>query len=426
MPHYYQASKVRNQILDELSDGQWHPFYKINQNVDRGSVKAKDFKVTLGEELNKLVDEDILMAGNNESFRFKTDELMRWRAISDNPMLDEKQYQPRFFGGILEDDGWLLASLKTYDLVHFRADSSLSRKGLHEVVGGNLSLIQIEEGLYRVFSINGEETFRKIKELKDENEAYEIRGMRLEKNLRRRDLDDLPPRFVAELCEHYGKFAKILLRAYMSSITKHLPDPDDVQQQIYLWVLDAIQRYDDETSIPFAAYLGTSLKKWVFNLNRKAFGRSVADAELKHSRAISEFKANNGRDPKPEELADILNEDVSSTKKDSHAINTVFNLRNISTINSDEMEVPLPSDKLVEDNIDALVNNTLLSAAITTAARQDMGKNRDLTGLVGIFYENWGTEHKSKRIKMWVRTSKTQEAIKRVQKIAAQILSKGR
>jgi DNA-directed RNA polymerase specialized sigma subunit len=426
MTYDYTINKVRSQILDELSDGQWHPFYKINKKIERGSSKAKEFKNVLNEELEQLVADDVLIAGNNESYRFKSSELMAWRAVSDNPILDERQYQPRWFGGILEDDGWILAKLKEYDLVHFRADSSLSRKDLHEIVGGKLSLIQIEEGLYRVFSTNGEETFEKIKEVKDNYLNYEIRGMRLEKNLRRRDLEDLPPQYVAQLCEYYGKFAKILLRSYMSSITKHLPDPDDIQQQIYLWVLDAIQRYDAETSIPFAAYLGTSLKKWVFNLNRKAFGRAVADAELKHSRAIGDFKAENGREPRPEELAELLKEDVSSTKKDSHAINTVFNLRNISTINSDDSEIPLPSDKFVEDNIDNLVNNTLLTAAIITAAKQDMGGHRDLVGLVGVYYENWGSEHKSKRIKMWVRSVKTQEAIKRVQHIASLILSKGR
>lgn len=426
MLHDYATHAIKSQILDELSDGQWHPFYKINKKIERGSAKAKEFKAQLSNELEQLVEDEILIAGNNESYRFKSDKLNRWRMISSNPQIEERQYQPRWFGGILEDDGWEKAPLKTYDLVHFRADSSLTRHTLKDAVGGKLSLIQVEEGLYRVFSTNGEATFEAIKKLKEDNPFFEITGMRLEKELRRRDLEDLPPKYVAELCEYYGKFSKVLLRSYMSSIVKHLPDPDDIQQQIYLWVLDAIQRYDAETSIPFAAYLGTSLKKWVFNLNRKAFGRAVADAELKHSRAISEFKAENGREPKPEELAIILKEDLTSMKKDSAAINTVFNLRNISTINTEDSEIPLPSEKLVEDNIDNLVNNTLLSAAITTAAKQEMGKAKDITGLVGVYYETWGSEHKSKRIKMWVRSNKVQDAIKRVQRLAGQILSKGR
>ena len=423
----YEKKHLRSRILDELSDGQWHPLYKINKKIERGTEKARQFKEKIGDELSKLVEDEILIAGNNESFRFNSDELVLWRNISTNSFINERQYLPRWFGGILEDDGWLLSELKKYDLVHFRADSSLTRTQIHKAVGGKLSLIQIDDGLFRVFSHSGEEIFSTIQEFKDMNPSYDIRGMRLERNLRRRELEDLPPRFVDDLVKYYGQFAKVLLRAYMSSINKHLSDPDDIQQQIYLWVLDAIQRYDAETSIPFAAYLSASLKKWVFNLNRKAYGRAVADAELKHARAIAEFKANNGRDPRPEELAEFLQEDVSATKKDSAVINTVFNLRNISTINSEESEIQLPADNLVEDNIDGLINNTLLSAAITTATKHEMKtKYRDISGLVGIYYDTWGADYRSKRIKMWSKTAKTQESMKKVMNAAKEILDKDR
>lgn len=426
MTDLHKQSKLREKILDELSDGQWHPLYKINKKIERGSEKAKTFKEKISQELESLVEEDILIAGNNESFRFDSGRLVQWRNISTNPMINERQYQPRWFGGILEDDGWMLAKLKKFDLVHFRSDATLTREHIHKIVGGKKSLIQIEEGLFRVFSENGRETFDKIQAFKIENPPYDIRGMRLEENLRRRELEDLPPRFVEELVKYYGQFAKVLLRSYMSSITKHLPDQDDVQQQIYLWVLDAIQRYDAETSIPFAAYLSSSLKKWVFNLNRKSYGRGVADTELKHSRAIAEFKAETGREPKLEELAEILQEDVNAIKKDSAVINTVVNLRNISTINSDENEVHLPSEALVDDNIDKLVSNTLLSAAITTATKKEMRKPKDISGLIAIYYDTWGADYKSKRIRMWAKNAKTQESTKRIMLRAKSILEQDR
>lgn len=426
MTNLYNQSSLRKKILDELSDGQWHPLYKINKKIERGSEKAKTFKDKISEELDKLVDEEVLLAGNNESFRFDSGRLVQWRNISTNPMINERQYQPRWFGGILEDDGWTLAKLKKFDLVHFRSDATLTRKEIHSIVDGKLSLIQIEEGLFRVFSTDGKEVFNKIQNFKDNNDQFKIRGMRLEENLRRRELEDLPSRFVDELVKYYGQFAKVLLRSYMSSITKHLPDPDDVQQQIYLWVLDAIQRYDSDTSIPFAAYLSSSLKKWVFNLNRKSYGRGVADTELKHSRAIAEFKSITGREPKLEELAEILQEEISTIKKDSAVINTVFNLRNIATINSDENEIHLPSEALVEDNIDKLVSNTLLSAAITTATKREMKKAKDITGLIAIYYETWGSNYKSKRIRLWTKNVKTQESTKRIMKHARDILEQDR
>jgi DNA-directed RNA polymerase specialized sigma subunit len=424
---FTELSDLSRSILDELSDGQWHPFYKINKKIERGSTKAKEFRTVLSDELERLVDYEVLLSGENESYRFRSDRLESWRAVSDNPQILEKQYQPRWFGGILEDDGWELAPLKSYDLVHFKADSTLTRQTLHQVLGGKIALIQIDSGLYRVFSKDGQTSFEKIKELKENYPQYDIRSMRLEKDLKRRDLEDLPNLYLSDLCKYYGKFAKILLRPYNSSIVKHIPDHDDIQQQIYLWVLDAVQRYDDSKSIPFAAYLGTSLTKWVFNLNRTSFGRSVADAELKHSRAINNFKIMHGREPKVEELAEALGEDVASIKRDSLVINTVVNLRNISTIHTDEADIPIPSNELVDDNLDSLVSNTLLSAAIITACKEDMknrNANRDLSGLLGIYYENWGQEISTKKIKMWTRSAKTQDTIKRVLVIVAQKLRK--
>lgn len=416
-------TEIQTQILDELSDGQWYPLYKITKKIERGSEKIKIFKQKLSDELETLVDEDILISGGQDSYRFNSEHLEDWRTMSSNPKIHTKQYQPRYFGGILEDEGWLLATLKTQDLVHFRAEPNLSRQILHTQVGGKLSKIQLDEGLYRVFSSNGEETFKLIQEIKEEYPHYEIRGMRLEKNLRRRELDDLPTGFVNDLAKYYGQFAKVLLRAYMSSVTKHISDPDDIQQQIYIWVLDAIQRYDAETSIPFAAYLSNSLGKWVYNLNRKAYGRSVADAELKHARMVNEFKMEHGRDPRPEELAVLLNEDIKSVKDDIAIITTVTNLRNIGTINRDEEhELPLPSEDRVEENIDRLVNNMLLSAAITTAAKAEYKKGKGLNGLIGLYVETWGKDKVTKKTKTWSKTTSTQESMKRVMKRAKDIL----
>lgn len=414
-------------VLDELSDGQWHPLYKISKNVERGNIKAKEFKDLLSQELKDLAETGVIMSGENDSYRFVSDKLENWRSISTNPKLNEPKYQPRWFGGIIEDDGWELAPLKEYDLVHFKADADLTRKLVHSYVNGRLSLIQIDNGLYRVFSNDGAESFENIKRLKEERPEFNIRSMRLEKNLRRRDLDDLPKKYLAELCEYYGRFAKSLLKPYMSSVTKHISDKDDIQQQLYLWILDAIQRYDATKSIPFAAYLGTSLTKWVFNLNRSAFGRSVADAELKHSRAINTYKMEHGREPKPEELAEILGEDISTIKKDSMVINTVVNLRNVSTIHTEEEDIPIPSKELVDDNIEKMVNSSILSAAIITAVKEDMlqrNNSKDLSALLGVYYENWGTEHSSKKIKMWLRTTKTQESIQRVLAIVKQKIRK--
>lgn len=419
------ADSLHGQILDEMSDGQWHAVYKLNRRIERGNHKAKDFKVILADSLDLLVGRGILLAGNNESYRFRDEHLTRWRNCSVNPILQEKQYQPRYFGNLLEDDGWLLAQLKDYDLIHFRAEPNLAREDVKDLLSIELNAIQIEEGLFRILLKEGsEEKILQLKEFQKENPHYEINGIRLESNLKRRDLNDLPKRYLDDLVKYYGQFAKVLLRSRMTSITKHVPDNDDIQQQIYLWVLDAVQRYDAETSIPFAAYLGTLLKKWVFNLNRKSYGRSVADVELKHVRAVTAFKLEHNRDPTPEELSDVLEQSSETTKKDFYIINTVSNLRNVSSIYSEETEMQLPHESSVEQSIEDRVKSTLISAGITTAAKKQFKDKETIDGLIAAYYNTWGREYNSKRIKSWLKTAKIQELTKNLNLITSTILKK--
>jgi hypothetical protein len=415
-------SNLEVKILDELADGQWHPLYKIRKKIDTTNISDKLSKETLASVLDRLAGEGILLSGNNESYRFESNELKRWRIVSETLDRENRQYQPRFFGGILEDDGWMLAELKTYDLIHFRADSTIGKQEIVDLTGEKPSVVQIDEdGLFRIFTTPSSATYHVVKNTKITHPEWKISGVRLEKSLKRRDLDDLPNRFVSDLCQYYGVFAKVLLRSHMSSITKHMSEPDDIQQQIYMWIIDAIQRYDATTSIPFGAYLGTALKKWVFNLNRKAFGRSVADAELKHTRAIAEFKVKWGREPKQEELATLLETDLVTVRKDAMAINTVLNLRNTGTIYQEDNELPIPSGELTNDNIDSLIDNMLLSAAITTAANVH-GGSIGLAGLTGVYYENWGSEQKNKKVSIWLKNPKTQDSISAVLEDAKQIL----
>ncbi len=367
-------------VLDELSDGQWHPEYKIKREVGNSKVL---------EILQKLNEKDLIISGENNSFRMNGDVLTAWRELTDFKHKNTPRYTPRFFGGILEDDGWTLAELKTYDLIHFRINGDISKNAIETIINHAGSVARGEDGLYRVFvQGDGAEVYNTIKHWKDEDSGNGFTGVRLEKNIKRRDLKDLPHRFTADLCKYYGNFAKVLLRPNMTSITKHIADPDDIQQQIYLWVIDAIQRYDHSTSIPFAAYLGKMLSKWVFNLNRQSFGRHIADTELKHSRVVNQFRSDNGRDPSLEEIADILGENIETIRVERKAISSVANLRTVGTIDSDEAPLHIASTDDVTERYESNINQTLLSAAITSAATA--GKELNVIGWLAVYHNTWG------------------------------------
>lgn len=416
--HYKGLEK---EILDELSDGQWHPLYKIRKEVGSRVKSGRDFKSKVIQTLDTLVNDEIIISGANESFRMLNPNLERWREISDSPIVKHKNKQPRYFGGILEDDGWVNAPLYECDMVHFRMEEIMDSRKIKQLLEDETLTIIIDHTtqLIRVFVPLNYPVKEKLLLLKAEQPQLGIHSVRLEKNLRRRQLSDLPDQYISGLCEYYGKFAKVLLRPYMSSITKHIKEYDDIQQQIYLWIIEAIQRYDADTSIPFAAYLASSLKKWVFNLARESYGRSIADIELKHARTANEFRNENGREATPEELMEALNMSGENMSKDKLAINTVANLRNATTIHQEEGEIQIAAPHNIEEEIEEMVNNTILSAAITQAAIET---KQTATALLALYYTTWGGGKTSKRLAQYLNSDQVVRSKKQALKQAERIL----
>lgn len=411
------------EILDELSDGQWHPLYKIRREIGNRVKQSRDFKSKISKSLTLLVGDNVIISGNNESYRLLNPNLERWRATRDTNVVKNKNKQPRYFGGILEDDGWLLAPLQSCDMVHFRMDAMLQNTEIRKMIGYPKKDIKVvidyTTHLIRIYAPVDFPIKDILLDIKEKRQDLGLHSIRLEKNLRRRNIDDLPEMFVSDVCAYYGKFAKVLLRPYMSSITKHIKEYDDIQQQIYLWIIEAIQRYDAETSIPFAAYLASSLKKWVFNLARESYGRSIADVELKYSRIINEFRNENGREPNDEELIELLQMTGEDISKDKLAMTIVSNLRNTSTIDNDEAEIHLPSDYHFEDEIENQVEATILSAAVTRAALES---KHPTLALISLYYNVWGKEKASKKLLQFLSIDTVSRSRKEALRIAKTII----
>src|SRR3712207_8716086 len=98
----------------------------------------------------------------------------------------------------------------------------------------------------------------------------------------------------------------------MSTIRLHLPDPDDLGQQVYEWVLKAVGQFDEGKGVPFGAFLATQLSKWVHDLGRNAHGRTAADTEHKQQKAIASFIAEHQRRPSEKERSEEHTSELQS------------------------------------------------------------------------------------------------------------------
>lgn len=383
------------ELLDDMSDGQWHPINKITK---RNARFFKD-KTELEATVHNLTKNGVFITGANNSFRMTKDELLSWRTRNDMSLqaTPKDMNAPRFFGGILEDDGWTSAPLRLIDVVHCHANETTADI-IKDAVGMHGMTFYNFEGLVRVFTLNGKYVNEILKELKEDRPELNISGIRTDKDSKRRELCDLPRGFVPDLCEFYGVFAHALIRQSMSSVKHHIAERDDIQQQIYMWIIDAIQRYDNETSIPFAAYLHSAMNRWVHDLPRKAFGRAVADSELQISRLKTEFINKNNRKPTVDELSELLGGNKAKSKKKIIDVTNASFLREPSSIHREESDdIPLEAVESAEKSMHDEVENSILSASLVSSV-QNVAHGPDIISWCDIYERTWGEQMGSDKI----------------------------
>jgi hypothetical protein len=298
-------------------------------------------------------------------------------------LLDDRtrSREPLVFGGLTEAEGWALAPITARDRVHFRTDRELPLARFRAALPAGVTVTYDEgEGLYRVDGAPGTAgTLAGVIRDWCAGAGFVTVGLRPETDVRRRAPRDLPAAFLDELCRHYCRVSLKRLQRNMSTIRLHLPDNDDIDQQVAEWVLKAVSTYDETKSVPFGAYLATQLSKWVHDLGRNAYGRTAADTENKQQKAIAAFTAEHQRRPSERELAAYMGQSVATLRRNSQTVATLTGLRNLQSLDggADAVEFVLPDNTEVPDEIMGEADQTLLSHALTAACAPDPTARRD-------------------------------------------------
>jgi DNA-directed RNA polymerase specialized sigma subunit len=298
-------------------------------------------------------------------------------AVDDTPAdrAAPRGRDPLVFGGLPEAEGWVLAPITPRDRVHFRTDRELPLGGFRSELPDGVTVSYDQgEGLYRVDGACGT-----AQVLADWIKAWcagsgtATVGLRAETDVRRRVLRDLPPAFLDDLCRHYLPVSLKRLQRNMSTIRLHLPEPDDLTQQVSEWILKAVGQFDESKGVPFGAFLATQLSKWVHDLGRNAHGRTAADTEHKQQKAIAAFLAENQRRPSERELAAYMGQSVATLRRNSQTVATLNGLRNLQSLDGgpDATEIMVPDTSEAPDEIMGEAEQTLLSHALTAACAPD-------------------------------------------------------
>jgi DNA-directed RNA polymerase specialized sigma24 family protein len=313
---------------------------------------------------------------------------------------------PLVFGGLPEADGFAAVPITARDRVHFRVDRDLPLAELRADLPDGVTVSHdAGEGLYRVDGPCGQGQV-----LADWIRAWcagrgcTTVGLRAEAGVRRRAPRDLPPAFLEDLCRHYHPVALKRLQRNSSTLRLHVPDPDDLGQQVAEWILKAVGQYDETKGVPFGAFLATQLSKWVHDLGRSAHGRTAADTENRQQKAIAAFQAEHQRRPSERELAEYMGQSVATLRRNSQTVATLTGLRNLQSLDGgpDATEVLVPDSTEAPDQIMDEADQTMLSHALTAACAPDPGAARgqraaqpNVLGWATWYLTTWGGQTKT-------------------------------
>ena len=274
-----------------IADGMWWP-------VEKWAKHAKVPKETLQKWIiDHLASGELVQSETGaRSYRFPLESIKNWYSRHGYPIetrLVEFLFPPRIWGGLAEIDGFDLAPLRETGTVKFSCSAEVAEHVKRELKG--VARVREEKpGVYRAYSLSSMYVKGIIAKVFSKYDAANTGGTHSRMIVRRRELVDLPPEFAVGLISFYQRFAVTLAKGAMETIKIYLPDPEDQRSQITYWVIGAIERFDEKSSVPFSGYLNAVLIRWPYDLTYDYLGKDLADFQRERSRALKRLQKESG------------------------------------------------------------------------------------------------------------------------------------
>lgn len=356
-----------------ISDGMWYSLTKW-----RKMAKVTEEEINAWVEAH-LADGSLVQSPTGaKSFRFPLESIEEWYAENNIPLgsqLIDFIFPPRIWDGRTEAEGFLEAPLREIGIVSYSATSRVSSEVV-EALRGVAKVREFEPGRYKAYCLNAAYAKDIIEEVLKKHPVVSDSKTYSRSEAKRRELADFSDDFAKGLVMFYKVFGKSLVKKEMETIRIYLPEIEDQDSQITIWVLTAIEKFDESSSVPFSGYLNSVLKRWPYDLPATHLGKDLSAFQRQRSRAIEALKTKVGEDRNFTniELAGAMELDQTSFNdlEEKHRVWTKS--RSATTLTWDESA----DEKLVDTNLsgefggvttasDILLAHKLSLAVIQTA-----------------------------------------------------------
>lgn len=342
----FQKQSIDFRIGAIVSDGMWW-------SIDKWKKAAKVSEEDLYEWIDKELSKGALIQSKTgaKSYRFPLTSIKEWYSKNNiilGAQLVDFLFPPRIWDDMTETEGFLKAPLREIGTVTFSCSSNVAREVI-EALKGIARVRESEPGKYRAYSLSSAYTKKVIENVFNEQKSSDIGKVHSRLYSTRREMADFTPEFIQGLILFYKRFGKTLMKGSMDTIRIYLPDPEDQESQVIYWVISAVEKFDEKSSVPFSGYLNSALRHWPYDLPYAHLGKDLSDFQRKRSKAINTLKKTNEDTDKNFtnlEIAEQMGVPVSEFNELEEKHRVWLGARTATTLTWDESS----DEKLVKDD----------------------------------------------------------------------------
>lgn len=273
-----------------ISDGMWYSLSKWRKMAMVTEQELEDW-IVREEPKGRL----IRSATGARSYRFGLDGVWSWydeHGIDHDQQVLKFLFPPRVWDGLTETEGFLSAPLREIGVVTVTCMPEVAAE-LTEELRGVGRVRETGENVYKVFALDS--TFAKsiIEEVFARHPSDRAIKSYSRSVVRRRELVDFSEKFNEGLIIFYRDFGRSLIKSSMDTISIFLTEPEEQEAQMIVWVINAIEKFDQSASVPFSGYLDSVLKRWPYDLPGEHLGKELSDFQRARSKAIKNLGAKN-------------------------------------------------------------------------------------------------------------------------------------
>lgn len=274
-----------------VADGMWYSLPKWRK-------LSKVSEEEINSWIERHLDSGYLLQSPTgaKSYRIAYDQVVEWHethGLEVGEQIFDFIFPARVWDGMTEVEGFLNAPLREIGVVTFECNNAVAKE-VTEALKGIARVRESDPGKYKAYCLSADYVKPIIQGIFAKYNVSEASRIYSRGSSKRRELVDFSDNFAHHLVSFYRAFAKSLIKKEMETIKIYIPDPQDQDSQVISWVLTAIEKFDESSSVPFSGYLNSVLKRWPYDLPNAHLGQDLSAYQRNRAKAVERLRQRAG------------------------------------------------------------------------------------------------------------------------------------